>query len=78
MYRNIARLQQRAYDVVIIGGGIYGACVAWDASLRGLTVALLEKDDFGHATSSNNHKIIHGGFRYLQHVDLKRMRGIDP
>ena len=74
MYRNIAQLQQRTYDVAIIGGGIYGACVAWDASLRGLTVALLDKGDFGHATSGNNHKIIHGGFRYLQHVDLKRMR----
>jgi glycerol-3-phosphate dehydrogenase len=74
MDRNIAQLQQQPYDIVIIGGGIYGACVAWDASLRGFSVALLDKGDFAHATSGNNHKIIHGGFRYLQHADLKRMR----
>lgn len=62
------------YDVLIIGGGIYGACVARDAAFRGLKVLLLEKGDFGHATSSNSHKIIHGGLRYLQHGNLTRMR----
>ena len=74
MQRDLSRLQQDIYDVVIIGGGIYGACIAWDASLRGLTVALVDQGDFGHATSANHHKIIHGGFRYLQHADLPRMR----
>jgi len=62
------------YDLLIIGGGIYGACVAWDASLRGLSVALVEKSDFGSATSANSLKIIHGGLRYLQHADFRRMR----
>jgi glycerol-3-phosphate dehydrogenase len=62
------------YDVVVIGGGIYGISVARDAALRGLTVALVEQGDFGNATSSNLHKIIHGGLRYLQDGDLKRMR----
>ena len=58
----------------MIGGGIYGACIAWEAVLRGLSVALLEREDFGGQTSSNSQKIIHGGFRYLQHADFKRMR----
>lgn len=74
MKRDLKALSTDAYDVLIIGGGIYGACLAWDAVLRGLSVALLEKRDFGSATSSNSLKIIHGGLRYLQHADFKRMR----
>jgi len=61
------------YDLVIVGGGIYGACIARDASMRGLKVALLEQGDFGHATSHNSYKLIHGGLRYLQHFDLRRV-----
>lgn len=67
-------LAEETFDVVIIGGGIYGACVAWDAALRGLKVALIEKADFASATSANSLKIIHGGFRYLQSCDIKRLR----
>src|SRR5262249_20681792 len=67
-------LTSKVFDLIVIGGGIYGACIARDAALRGLTVALLEKLDFGHATSFNSLKIIHGGFRYLQHLDIRRMR----
>jgi glycerol-3-phosphate dehydrogenase len=74
MKRNLAQLSNNVYDVVIIGGGIYGLFVAWDAALRGLSVALVEKGDFGHATSSNTLRIIHGGLRYLQHGDVLRMR----
>lgn len=74
MIRNPSKLQGNKYDLLIIGGGIYGACVAWDAALRGLSVALVEKGDFGSATSANSLKIIHGGLRYLQHGDFKRMR----
>jgi glycerol-3-phosphate dehydrogenase len=74
MERDLNRLSADTYDVVIIGGGIYGACVAWDAALRGLSVALVEKGDFGHATSSNSLRVIHGGLRYLQHGDLRRLR----
>ncbi|MBD3287242.1 FAD-dependent oxidoreductase, partial [candidate division KSB1 bacterium] len=54
--------------------GIYGVATAWDATLRGLKVALIDKADFGNATSSNSLKIIHGGLRYLQQLDIKRMR----
>lgn len=74
MQRNISELQNKTFDIVIIGGGIYGASAAREATLRGLSVALVEKNDFGGATSSNSLKIIHGGLRYLQHADFKRMR----
>ena len=72
--RDLLKLQNTAYDLVIIGGGIYGVCIAWEASLRGLSTALIEKEDFGHATSANSMKIIHGGLRYLQNFDIGRMR----
>jgi glycerol-3-phosphate dehydrogenase len=72
--RNLSTLTERQYDLAVVGGGIYGISVARDAALRGFTVALVEQGDFGSETSSNLHKIIHGGLRYLQHGDLKRMR----
>ncbi|MDZ7260647.1 MAG: glycerol-3-phosphate dehydrogenase/oxidase, partial [candidate division KSB1 bacterium] len=74
MKRDLAKLSNTVYDVLIIGGGIYGVTAAWDATLRGLSVALIEKGDWGCATSSNSLKTIHGGLRYLQHLDFKRMR----
>lgn len=61
-------------DLVVIGGGITGAAVAYDAALRGLSVALLEKRDFGCATSSATSKLIHGGFRYLANMELGLVR----
>jgi glycerol-3-phosphate dehydrogenase len=74
MVRNVVNLSRHTYDLLVIGGGIYGLCVAWDAALRGLSVALVEKGDFGHATSSNSLRVIHGGLRYLQHGDIPRVR----
>lgn len=74
MKRNVQKLARQEYDLLIIGGGVYGAACAWDASLRGLKVALLERADFGGATSSNSAKIAHSGVRYLQHADFQRMR----
>jgi glycerol-3-phosphate dehydrogenase len=74
MQRELSRLSDNVYDVVVIGGGIYGACVARDAALRGLSVALVEMADFASGTSANSLKIIHGGLRYLQHGDFRRMR----
>ena len=62
------------HDVVVVGGGIHGACAAWEATRRGLRVALLEADDFGHATTSNSLRTFHGGLRYLQQMDYPRMR----
>ena len=74
MKRNIEKLENKEYDLIVIGGGIFGACAAWDAVLRGLSVALIEKDDFCQATSAHHFKMIHGGMRYLQHLDVKRVR----
>lgn len=65
---------EKHYDLIIIGGGIHGATMAWEAISRGLSVLLLEKNDFGSATSANSLKIIHGGIRYLQDLDFSRMR----
>lgn len=74
MKRTLTTFANTQFDVLIVGGGIYGAWTAWDAAQRGLSVALIEKGDFGGATSSNSLKIMHGGLRYLQHADFKRMR----
>lgn len=74
MTRDLGRLSAAAFDVLVIGGGIYGACIAWEAALRGLAVALVEQADFGHATSANSQRIAHGGLRYLQRLDFERMR----
>lgn len=74
MKRDIQALVNQEYDLVVVGGGINGAACAWDATLRGLKVALLERKDFGWATSSSSSKIAHSGLRYLQHIDFKRMR----
>ena len=74
MHRDIRLLAEREYDLVIIGGGIFAACAAWDATLRGLSVALIEKQDFCSGTSANSFKFIHGGIRYLQHGDIIRLK----
>lgn len=60
------------YDLVIVGGGIYGGALLWEASHRGLRTLLLERNDFGSGTSANSLKTIHGGIRYLQQCDVKR------
>jgi glycerol-3-phosphate dehydrogenase len=65
---------QRAFDVLVVGGGIYGACIARFAARQGWSVALLERDDFGAGVSHNSLRIVHGGLRYVQHFDVPRMR----
>ncbi len=74
MKRDLARLANTEFDVVIIGGGVYGLSAAWDAVRRGLTVAVLEKADWGHAATAGCFKLVHGGLRYLQNLDFIRMR----
>src|SRR5688500_19538362 len=74
MRRNLTDLGGTEHDLLVIGAGIQGACIAWDAALRGLRVALVERDDVGAATSANSLRIIHGGLRYLARGDFPRMR----
>jgi glycerol-3-phosphate dehydrogenase len=74
MKRNLAQLSSIEYDLVVVGGGAFGACAAWEAASRGLSVALVEKSDFCSATSANHLKVVHGGIRYLQHLDFHRVR----
>jgi glycerol-3-phosphate dehydrogenase len=72
--RSPAELTGRTFDLLIVGGGIHGAALLREASLQGWSAALIEHGDFGHATSANSLKIIHGGLRYLQHGDFARTR----
>jgi len=71
---DLSRLAKEHFDVLVIGGGINGVGVALDAVTRGLTVALVESDDFASGTSSRSSKLIHGGLRYLEQYDFKLVR----
>ena len=70
----LANLQGTTFDVAIIGGGIIGCGVARDAALRGVSVALFERRDFGSGTTSASTRIVHGGLRYLEMLDLRLVR----
>jgi glycerol-3-phosphate dehydrogenase len=72
--QSLKKLNELTFDVLIIGGGITGAGIALDASIRGLRVALVEKRDFASGTSSRSTKLIHGGLRYLEHLDFLLVR----
>jgi glycerol-3-phosphate dehydrogenase len=72
--RDLRRLADEAYDLLIIGAGVYGAAMAWDAAQRGLKVALVDRGDIGSGTSFNNAKTVHGGVRSLQHGQYREMR----
>jgi glycerol-3-phosphate dehydrogenase len=67
MKRTVQALTDGIFDVLILGGGITGAGVALDATLRGFRVALIDKGDFASGTSSASSKLVHGGLRYLEH-----------
>jgi len=73
MKRDFSALQGE-FDLLVCGGGIYGAWTAYDAALRGLRVALVEQGDWASATSSASSKLIHGGLRYLETYDFKLVR----
>ncbi|NOR88467.1 MAG: FAD-dependent oxidoreductase [Bacteroidales bacterium] len=74
MERFIENYQGKEFDLLVIGGGITGATVAYEAASRGLTVALVEKSDFGSATSAATSKMIHGGLRYLSTYEFGLVR----
>src|SRR5688500_4258344 len=69
--RSLHALGSRRFDLLVIGGGITGAATARDAALRGMQVALVERDDFASGTSSRSSRLIHGGLRYLEHGHLR-------
>ncbi|HEU5390878.1 MAG TPA: glycerol-3-phosphate dehydrogenase/oxidase [Streptosporangiaceae bacterium] len=71
---SLARMAEDAFDVLVIGGGITGTGIALDAASRGLSVALVEKDDFAAGTSGRSSRLVHGGLRYLEHGDLGLVR----
>jgi len=72
--RDPDRLTERTFDVLVVGGGIYGLAIGYDAAQRGASVALVERDDFGSGSSFNHLRTIHGGLRYLQHLEVARAR----
>jgi glycerol-3-phosphate dehydrogenase len=74
MKRFIETHSDKQYDIIVIGGGISGAAVAYEAASQGYSVALVEKGDFGAATSSATSKLIHGGLRYLANFEYALVR----
>jgi len=80
LFSNITRAsklkeaENTQFDLIVIGGGITGAGILLDASLRGLKVLLIEKEDFASGTSSKSTKLIHGGLRYLKQLEFGLVR----
>lgn len=72
--RDVEHAAGEIHDVIIIGGGVYGCMVALEATARGLRPLLVENRDFGSQTSFNSFRLIHGGLRYLQSLDIIRLR----
>src|SRR5476649_1274470 len=70
MIRDISRLKNHPFDLIVVGGGINGAAVANLAAACGASVALLEKGDFASGTSSKSTKLLHGGIRYLENFEF--------
>ena len=74
MVRDLRTLAHTHFDLLVVGAGIYGAAIAWDATQRGLSVALIDRGDFGGGTSANSMKTVHGGVRALQTGSLAELR----
>lgn len=71
---NLANLKDSQFDIIIVGGGVYGAVIARESALCGYRTALVEKDEFCGSTSAHSLNVLHGGLRYLQHFNISRMR----
>uniref|UniRef100_UPI0040571EB3 FAD-dependent oxidoreductase n=1 Tax=Candidatus Electrothrix sp. TaxID=2170559 RepID=UPI0040571EB3 len=72
--KHLEQFKKEQFDILVIGGGITGACIAHDAALRGFSVALIERRDFGGFTSSASSKLLHGGIRYLPMGQVWKVR----
>lgn len=70
MIRDISQISRNKFDLLVVGGGINGAAIAYLGADNGLSVALLDKGDFGGGTSSKSSKLVHGGIRYLEHMEF--------
>ncbi|MDH5042635.1 FAD-dependent oxidoreductase, partial [Enterococcus faecalis] len=68
--QTLNKMKEEYYDIVVIGGGITGAGIAFDAAQRGMKVALVEMQDFASGTSSRSTKLVHGGLRYLKQLQI--------
>jgi glycerol-3-phosphate dehydrogenase len=71
---DLERLRHETFDILVIGGGVTGAGIALDAATRGLSVALVEQRDYAAGTSSRSSKLIHGGLRYLEQLNVALVR----
>jgi glycerol-3-phosphate dehydrogenase len=74
LHRDLGALADQSFDVLVVGGGACGAATAREAALRGYRTALIERDDFSAGASAHCFKVVHGGIRYMQHADVRRMR----
>ena len=72
--RDFQHIEKTAYDLIVIGGGINGAAIARDATLRGLKTVLVEKGDFASGSTSWSTRLIHGGLRYLEYFEFNLVR----
>jgi glycerol-3-phosphate dehydrogenase len=72
--RDVRRLSNELFDVLVVGGGASGAATAREAALRGFNTALIEREDFSAGASAHCFKVVHGGIRYVQHADVRRLR----
>ncbi|WP_052759633.1 FAD-dependent oxidoreductase [Paenibacillus sp. DMB20] len=70
----LEEMSDHKLDLLVIGGGIAGAGIAWDASCRGMATGLLATDDFASGTSGGAAKLIHGGLRYLKQGGFRAVR----
>ena len=74
MARTFTALESDVFDLLVIGGGITGAGVARDAAMRGMRVAIVEKNEWASGTSSRSSRLVHGGIRYLEHGQIGLVR----
>ncbi len=73
-HRNLHQFKNNQFDLIVIGGGITGATILWDAALRGMKAILLDKNDYASGTTQATSKLIHGGLRYLKNGELGLVR----
>ncbi|MBI3396168.1 MAG: glycerol-3-phosphate dehydrogenase/oxidase, partial [Spirochaetia bacterium] len=71
---SLSVLKSETYDLIVIGGGITGATILWDAALRGMKAVLLERNDYASGTTQATSKLIHGGLRYLKNGEFGLVR----